>query len=104
MAKKTSFYSARSDKCAITNNVSCILYNRLQGPCLPALMSIMAKWVPPQERSLHGAIIFGGSQLGNVFGSFISGLLLSGGRDWAYVFYLFGVLGILWFIFWVSSD
>lgn len=65
-------------------------------------MSIMSKWVPPQERSFQGALVFGGGQFGSVFGSFVSGFLLSGGKDWANVFYLFGGMGVLWFIFWVS--
>ncbi|KOB69245.1 Uncharacterized protein OBRU01_17109 [Operophtera brumata] len=47
-----------------------------------------------------GALVFGGAQIGNIFGSFMSGILLSEGRDWAYVFYFFGGFGIFWFILW----
>ena len=71
---------------------------------MPALMIMLARWVPPHERSFQGALVFGGSQIGNIFGSFMSGVLLADGRDWAYVFYFFGGFGILWFVLWVSTS
>lgn len=46
-------------------------------------------------------MIFGGAQIGNVFGPYVSGILLADGGDWANVFYVFGGLGIIWFVFWV---
>lgn len=48
--------------------------------------------------------MFGGAQIGNIFGSFMSGFLMAGDGDWANVFYFFGCFGILWFIFWVSIE
>lgn len=69
---------------------------------MPALMIMLARWVPPHERSFQGALVFGGAQIGNIFGSFMSGILLSEGRDWAYVFYFFGGFGLLWFTLWVG--
>ncbi|XP_053607254.1 putative inorganic phosphate cotransporter [Plodia interpunctella] len=77
-----------------------ILQGMGEGPTMPALMIMLARWVPPHERGFQGALVFGGAQIGNIFGSFMSGILLSGGRDWAYVFYFFGGFGILWFILW----
>lgn len=68
---------------------------------MPALMIILARWVPPHERSRQGAIVFGGAQIGNIFGSFMSGFLMAGGGHWANVFYFFGLFGIVWFVFWV---
>lgn len=73
-----------------------------QGPTMPALMIMLARWVPPHERSFQGALVFGGAQIGNIFGSFMSGVLLSENKDWCYVFYFFGGFGILWFVLWVS--
>nr|XP_021183308.2 putative inorganic phosphate cotransporter [Helicoverpa armigera] len=72
-----------------------------EGPVTPAFVLLLARWVPPSERSRFGAMIFGGAQVGNVFGPYISGILLSNGGDWANVFYVFGGLGIIWFVFWV---
>lgn len=46
-------------------------------------------------------MIFGGAQIGNIFGPYISGLILHDGGDWANVFYFFGGLGVIWFVFWV---
>lgn len=46
-------------------------------------------------------MIFGGAQVGNIVGPYLSGILLADGGHWANVFYLFGTLGIIWFIFWV---
>ncbi|XP_075973727.1 putative inorganic phosphate cotransporter [Anticarsia gemmatalis] len=77
-----------------------ILQGMGEGPTMPALMIMLARWVPPYERSFQGALIFGGAQIGNIFGSFMSGILLADGRDWAYVFYFFGGFGILWFVLW----
>uniref|UniRef100_A0A2H1W2Y7 SFRICE_002812 n=1 Tax=Spodoptera frugiperda TaxID=7108 RepID=A0A2H1W2Y7_SPOFR len=72
-----------------------------EGPVTPAFVLLLARWVPPAERSRFGAMIFGGAQVGNIIGPYISGLLLADGGDWANVFYVFGGLGIIWFIFWV---
>lgn len=71
---------------------------------MPAVMILLARWVPPLERSIQGVIVFGGAPMGNILGYFLSGILLSEGRDWAYVFYVFGGFGILWFFFWVSCN
>lgn len=38
--------------------------------------------------------------LGTVVGNAVSGALIEATKDWASVFYLFGGLGILWFIVW----
>lgn len=75
-----------------------------QGPVTPAFVLLLARWAPPSERSRFGAMIFGGAQIGNVFGPYVSGLLLADGGDWANVFYVFGGLGIIWFVFWVRIE
>ncbi|CAG9786231.1 unnamed protein product [Diatraea saccharalis] len=77
-----------------------VLQGMGEGPTMPALMIMLARWVPPHERSFQGALVFGGAQIGNIFGSFMSGILLADGRDWAYVFYFFGGFGIFWFCLW----
>ncbi|GBP29672.1 Putative inorganic phosphate cotransporter, partial [Eumeta japonica] len=72
-----------------------------EGPVTPAFVLLLARWVPPAERSRFGAMIFGGAQVGNIAGPYLSGLIMADGGDWAHVFYLFGFLGVVWFIFWV---
>lgn len=68
---------------------------------MPGLMAMASKWAPLNERGRFGAIIFGGAQIGNIAGSYFSGLVMYNGI-WDNVFYLFGGLGLLWFIVWVS--
>lgn len=68
---------------------------------MPGLMAMVSKWAPAAERGRFGAIIFGGAQIGNIAGSYFSGLVLHNGI-WDDVFYLFGGLGLLWFVAWVS--
>ncbi|KAF9824532.1 hypothetical protein SFRURICE_003989, partial [Spodoptera frugiperda] len=77
-----------------------VLQGMGEGPTMPALMIVLARWVPPHERSRQGALVFGGAQIGNIFGSFMSGFLMAGDGDWANVFYFFGCFGILWFLAW----
>ncbi|XP_026317790.1 putative inorganic phosphate cotransporter [Hyposmocoma kahamanoa] len=71
-----------------------------EGPVTPACVLLLARWVPPSERSRFGAMIFGGAQVGNIVGPYLSGILLANGGHWANVFYVFGTLGIIWFVFW----
>ncbi|CAG9094167.1 hypothetical protein JYU34_012828 [Plutella xylostella] len=77
-----------------------VLQGMGEGPTMPALMIMLARWVPPHERSFQGALVFGGAQIGNIFGSFMSGVLLSDDNDWSYVFFFFGGFGLLWFALW----
>ncbi|XP_053607893.1 putative inorganic phosphate cotransporter [Plodia interpunctella] len=71
-----------------------------EGPVTPAFVLLLARWIPPSERSRLGAMIFGGAQIGNILGPYLSGLLLADGGSWHNVFYVFGGLGLIWFIFW----
>ncbi|KAL3889635.1 hypothetical protein ACJMK2_001971 [Sinanodonta woodiana] len=73
-----------------------------EGVTFPAMHAMWGKWAPLWERSKLTAFTYAGSQLGTVFAEPISGLLCNseflGG--WPSVFYVFGVLGCLWFIAW----
>lgn len=68
---------------------------------MPGLMAMLSKWAPKAERARMGAIVFGGAQIGNIAGSVFSGLIMHEG-SWENVFYVFGGLGIIWFLLWVS--
>ncbi|XP_012545589.1 putative inorganic phosphate cotransporter [Bombyx mori] len=70
-----------------------------EGPTMPGLMAMLSKWAPKAERARFGAIVFGGAQIGNIAGSYLSGLIMHEG-SWENVFYMFGGLGFLWFLFW----
>ncbi|KAK4874858.1 hypothetical protein RN001_014218 [Aquatica leii] len=71
-----------------------------EGTTFPALNAILAKWVPVGERSRLGSLTFAGSLLGTVLGNSVSGILIKQTQDWASVFYLFGGLGVVWFVIW----
>lgn len=72
-----------------------------EGTTFPALNAMLAQWTPPEERSKIGSLVFAGAQLGTVVTSSLSGLILHYSPiGWPAVFYLFGSIGVLWFIVW----
>ncbi|XP_059045429.1 putative inorganic phosphate cotransporter [Achroia grisella] len=70
-----------------------------EGPTMPGLMAVLSRWAPKEERARFGAIVFGGAQIGNIAGSYFSGLVMHNG-SWEDVFYLFGGIGLIWFVLW----
>ncbi|XP_047513603.1 putative inorganic phosphate cotransporter isoform X1 [Pieris napi] len=71
-----------------------------EGTTFPALNAMLARWAPVSERGRMGSLVFGGAQIGNIAGTYLSGLVIKETGDWESVFYLFGSIGILWFILW----
>ncbi|XP_008215710.1 putative inorganic phosphate cotransporter isoform X1 [Nasonia vitripennis] len=73
-----------------------------EGTTFPALNAMLAQWTPPEERSKIGSLVFAGAQLGTVFATTLSGFILHHSTmGWPAVFYVFGSVGVLWFIVWV---
>lgn len=74
-----------------------------EGVTFPAMNSLMARWIPPLERSKMSAFVYAGSQFGTVVSLPISGLLCQSSflGGWPSVFYVFGVCGLIWFILWM---
>lgn len=70
-----------------------------EGVTFPAMHAMLAKWSPPNERSKMGSRVYSGAQFGTVISLPISGILANK-LGWESVFYVFGVLGIIWFVFW----
>ncbi|XP_054018461.1 sialin [Dryobates pubescens] len=71
-----------------------------EGVTFPAMHSMWSSWAPPLERSKLLSISYAGAQLGTVVSLPLSGLICYY-LSWVYVFYIFGALGVLWFIFWM---
>ncbi|XP_043269781.1 putative inorganic phosphate cotransporter isoform X2 [Venturia canescens] len=71
-----------------------------EGPIVPCTHAMLAKWIPPNERSRMGAFVYAGAQFGTVISMPLSGLLskygFSGG--WPSIFYVFGAVGTIWCI------
>ena len=73
-----------------------LLEGAFQGPLLPVVYSMAAKWVPRTEKSFLIGIISAGGQLGPVTGMLLSGFLTSA-FGWEVVFYCLGSAIVVWF-------
>ncbi|XP_072949103.1 putative inorganic phosphate cotransporter isoform X2 [Epargyreus clarus] len=74
-----------------------------EGVTYPAMHAMLARWIPPLERSKFAAYVYAGSNIGTVISLPISGWLctLDYAGGWPLCFYLFGGLGVIWFIAWM---
>ncbi|KAM8719682.1 hypothetical protein ACLKA7_005846 [Drosophila subpalustris] len=74
-----------------------------EGVTYPAMHAMLAHWIPPLERNKFAAIVYAGSNIGTVISMPLTGWLCSqrllGG--WPSAFYIFGLLGIVWFVAWM---
>lgn len=61
---------------------------------MPCTHALLAKWIPPQERSRMGALVYAGAQFGTIISMPISGLLAE--TSWPSIFYVFGAVGVVW--------
>jgi len=73
-----------------------------EGVTFPSMHAMWGRWAPPVERSFLISLTYAGSQFGTVIAQPISGVLcgssLMGG--WPSVFYVFGILGVIWCLVW----
>ncbi|XP_055923202.1 putative inorganic phosphate cotransporter isoform X1 [Eupeodes corollae] len=71
-----------------------------EGPIVPCTHALLAKWIPPTERSRMGAAVYAGAQFGTIISMPLSGLLAEYGFDggWPSIFYVFGLIGTIWAI------
>ncbi|GAB6019423.1 hypothetical protein CHUAL_001004 [Chamberlinius hualienensis] len=69
----------------------------------PSLHLLIARWAPPNERSIFSAIIYSGNQFGVVISQPIAGILCDYASDggWPWPFYTFGIIGAVWLCFWM---
>ncbi|KAL5287532.1 Picot.2 family protein [Megaselia abdita] len=69
-----------------------------EGPIVPCTHALLAKWIPPNERSRMGAAVYAGAQFGTIVSMPLSGLLAEYGFDggWPSIFYIFGAVGTIW--------
>lgn len=74
-----------------------------EGVTFPSMHAMLARWVPPWERSKFAAIVYQGANFGTIISLPLSGWLCSLEFDngWPLAFYIFGILGIVWFFFWM---
>lgn len=70
-----------------------------EGVTFPAMMAMISRWAPPGERSRMTAFTYAGAQFGTVISMPVSGILCDQ-VSWQSVFYVFGTIGVIWFVFW----
>lgn len=82
-----------------------ILEGMGEGVTFPAMHAMLARWIPPLERSKFAALVYAGTNFGTVISLPLSGWLCSidfmDGPGWPLAFYIFGILGLIWFVFWL---
>jgi hypothetical protein len=71
-----------------------------EGACFPCVHSLIASWAPLEERSRAAAIITSQNIIGSVIALPVSTWLGSGPWGWESIFWVFGVVGIVWSLIW----
>ncbi|XP_046660055.1 putative inorganic phosphate cotransporter isoform X3 [Homalodisca vitripennis] len=70
-----------------------------EGTTFPALSTLLAQWAPPLEKSRLSSMCFAGVQLGMIIATSLGGIIIQY-DGWESVFYVFGTVGLVWFIIW----
>ncbi|CAJ0941076.1 unnamed protein product, partial [Mesorhabditis belari] len=78
-----------------------ILQGLFQGIAYPSMHGVWRYWAPPLERSKLATTAFTGSYAGAVLGIPVSAFLVAY-VNWSAPFYLYGVVGCIWTIFWFA--
>jgi len=72
-----------------------------EGPTIPAMNALLAQWVPINERSRIGSFVFAGNMIGTIVAQSSAGYLLKVTDDnWPLVFYVCGVVALIWYVLW----
>jgi MFS transporter, ACS family, solute carrier family 17 (sodium-dependent inorganic phosphate cotransporter), other len=72
-----------------------------EGFTFPCMHQIWSKWAPPLERSRMAAIQYAGTFIGMVISLSTCGILADV-YGWESVFYVYGVVGCVWYLFWLA--
>ncbi|XP_021941380.1 sialin isoform X1 [Zootermopsis nevadensis] len=80
-----------------------VLEGLAEGVTFPSMHVMLAQWIPPLERSKFSSYVYAGANFGTIISMPLSGYLCSlkflGG--WPLSFYIFGGLGVVWFVAWL---
>lgn len=79
-----------------------VLQGLASGVTCPAMHFMLARWVPPPERSRITTFVYIGKQLGTAITILASGPLAGWGwaGGWQSIFYVTGATGVFWYICW----
>lgn len=77
-----------------------------QGFYTPLSYTLASKWAPPIERNRFVGFLLNGVSLGTTVVLPLSGLLASSSWGWPSIFYVSGILGLLWcgIFVWLGAD
>ncbi|XP_030764123.1 sialin-like [Sitophilus oryzae] len=78
-----------------------IIEGIFEGVTYPCIHAVWSKWAPPLERSRLATIAFSGSYVGTVV-SMPACAYLANQFGWQSIFYVFGMLGLIWCGLWVA--
>ncbi|XP_065159341.1 putative inorganic phosphate cotransporter [Atheta coriaria] len=84
-----------------------VLQGSGQGGLIPALSSLVSRWIPSNERTSVAGAIFSATSIGQAFGTLCSGLMISRLESWPVVFYFWAGIGVVYCLlisFYVFSD
>ncbi|KAL6785920.1 PHT4D [Auxenochlorella protothecoides x Auxenochlorella symbiontica] len=70
-----------------------------EGVAMPAMNTLLSRWVPVAERSRSLALVYSGMYTGSVLGLAATPHLIHT-VGWPTVFYAFGLLGVVWAVVW----
>lgn len=73
-----------------------------EGVAMPAMNNLLSRWVPVQERSRSLALVYSGMYSGSVLGLALSPHMIHA-LSWPSVFYVFGALGVVWWLVWENG-
>ena len=86
---------------SIPGLITCqVVYGLSGGFVVPALSSMIARWEPRYQRGRLATIIYTGSQFSAVFTALFTGYVTFN-YNWRLVFYILGVIPVLWVIPWL---
>lgn len=77
-----------------------IIEGIFEGMTFPCLYDLWSKWAPPLERTRMAGFALAGNYIGTVVAMPLSGILAVS-LGWESIFYVFGCIGLLWFLLWI---
>lgn len=80
-----------------------VIQGLLQSFIFPCTHTMLSRWAPISERGRLTTMCYAGSQFGTVVMLAISGVLASSFMGWPSIFYVSGVFGLFWTLFWIAA-
>ncbi|KAK4874077.1 hypothetical protein RN001_013437 [Aquatica leii] len=70
------------------------------GVTFPGMHVLLARWAPPNERSVMSSIVYAGTALGTVIFTLVTGLIADR-FGWEAIFYIEGSVSAVWMVLWL---